>query len=515
MRQIGCMKTIAHSGNGWGTLNRQAIQGLGDVRRIERTSLAQHYAEDTPYEALTLAAAQAPNEAALSYFFSAHTMHTPYVVRYRELLANIIRAANTFSLLGINRDDVVAYLLPNIPETHFVIWGGSTVGVVLGLDPALGSARIAEALNQSGAKVLVTLEASPFSDLWQIASEAVALAPCVEHVLVCNYIPYIQEGLPKPEGIELSKPPKNVLGSGAKVRRYWDVVRPERADRLIVDGPKGTDISSLQITNDAFEPLRIARISHRAEVHNCWAIAQFQPAAFGRGLMSLCGSRLYDHSAALLNGLLPWMFGGHVLLAGPSGFQSAEVSNQFRRLIERYRVSTFTASAPTFEALLNEPDSRAKSDSVQLAIATGMQSNPGLSAKFLAKTGIPLVEAYAVVEATAIASMNPVGSRPESGSLGIRLPHQGLSVAIVAWTGEFMRWAQPGECGEVFISGPNLFEGYLGDPKSEQVTYLIDEISWFATGDIGSLDHNGFLRLEEPNSQTRSIQARPASQTYQ
>ncbi|MGF6478513.1 acyl-CoA synthetase (AMP-forming)/AMP-acid ligase II [Paraburkholderia sp. JPY419] len=70
------------------------------------------------------------------------------------------------SRLGVQRDTVVAYVLPNLPETHFVVWGGEAVGIVCAINPLLESDAIGELLNASGASVLITLAPHPGKDLW-------------------------------------------------------------------------------------------------------------------------------------------------------------------------------------------------------------------------------------------------------------------------------------------------------------------------------------------------------------
>ena len=47
-------------------------------------------------------------------------------------MGEITRAANMFGALGVTRDAPVAFVLPNLPETHFTIWGGEAVGVACG-----------------------------------------------------------------------------------------------------------------------------------------------------------------------------------------------------------------------------------------------------------------------------------------------------------------------------------------------------------------------------------------------
>ena len=50
----------------------------------------------------------------------------PRKVSYTELVEGIIRTANALRSLGLRRGDVVAYMLPSLVETQFVLWGAAT-----------------------------------------------------------------------------------------------------------------------------------------------------------------------------------------------------------------------------------------------------------------------------------------------------------------------------------------------------------------------------------------------------
>lgn len=83
---------------------------------------------------------------------------------------------------------------------------------------------------------------------------------------------------------------------------------------------------------------------------------------------------------------------------------------------------------------------------------------------------IPVYEGYGLSEACSVVSLNtPAGARP--GSVGRLLPHQQLRIA---------------PDGEIWLGAP-LFGGYLGQPEPTG--------GWYATGDIGHLDAQGFLHI--------------------
>ena len=98
------------------------------------------------------------------------------------------------------------------------------------------------------------------------------------------------------------------------------------------------------------------------------------------------------------------------------------------------------------------------------------------------RLGIPVAPTYGLTEATSqVATLIPEQLEDHLGSAGVPLPLTELR--ITAEHGE----APLGEIGEIEIRGPTLFRGYLGESEAR------DPQAWFATGDVGYLDDNGYL----------------------
>ncbi|MEU5025572.1 AMP-dependent synthetase/ligase [Streptomyces milbemycinicus] len=95
---------------------------------------------------------------------------------------------------------------------------------------------------------------------------------------------------------------------------------------------------------------------------------------------------------------------------------------------------------------------------------------------FFAGAGVTIFEGYGLTETTAAAVANPP-DRTRFGTVGVPLP--GTTVYIE-------------DDGEVLLSGDQVFEGYLGDPKATDAA-LRD--GWLATGDLGTLDDDGYLTI--------------------
>ncbi|MFE7358396.1 AMP-dependent synthetase/ligase [Streptomyces sp. NPDC057543] len=104
---------------------------------------------------------------------------------------------------------------------------------------------------------------------------------------------------------------------------------------------------------------------------------------------------------------------------------------------------------------------------------SGMERQLGL---FFAGAGVTVYEGYGLTESTAAATANPP-ERTRYGTVGQPIP--GTTVHIA-------------EDGEVWVHGDNVFAGYLGAPEA---TAAVLREGWLATGDLGALDEDGYLRI--------------------
>jgi len=101
--------------------------------------------------------------------------------------------------------------------------------------------------------------------------------------------------------------------------------------------------------------------------------------------------------------------------------------------------------------------------------------------------GWPVLESYGMTEATHQMTSNPLPPRPRKpGSVGVAA---GPEVAIMDEEGLIL---PQGALGEVVIRGPNVTQGYENNPDANLKGFAA---GWFRTGDQGSLDEEGYLRI--------------------
>jgi acyl-CoA synthetase (AMP-forming)/AMP-acid ligase II len=101
--------------------------------------------------------------------------------------------------------------------------------------------------------------------------------------------------------------------------------------------------------------------------------------------------------------------------------------------------------------------------------------------------GVPVIEAYGMTEAAHQMASNPLPPAARyAGSVGRAA---GPEIGIMDDEGRLL---PPGELGEVVIRGPNVTQGYDNNPEANAKAFTN---GWFRTGDQGTLDAEGYLRL--------------------
>ncbi len=99
----------------------------------------------------------------------------------------------------------------------------------------------------------------------------------------------------------------------------------------------------------------------------------------------------------------------------------------------------------------------------------------------------PVLESYGMTEAAHQMTSNPLPPAPRKpGSVGVAA---GPEVAILDEQGNILG---PDQVGEIAIRGPNVTAGYENNPKANAESFTA---GWFRTGDQGTLDAEGYLRI--------------------
>lgn len=101
-----------------------------------------------------------------------------------------------------------------------------------------------------------------------------------------------------------------------------------------------------------------------------------------------------------------------------------------------------------------------------------------------------LVEGYGLSECSPVLMANPVADTRKAGTVGLPLPSTEVRVVDPDDPTTDVGTDQP---GELIVRGPQVFREYLNDPESTRRAFVDGD--WFRTGDIVTLDAEGFVTV--------------------
>lgn len=471
------------------------VASMADIEAIEHIPLSARQLQPSTFGTLEEGARIRPDETALSFFLNAKAFKRASIWSHDQLIRRIRQAANAFRRLGIGRNDVIAYVLPNLPETHFVIWGGEAAGIVFAINPLLEASQIAALLKAGGAKWLVALAPTPGTDIWQKSLLAAAMAPDLKGVLTVDILPYLANPLRQAVAawsmLRMWRSPRLAI----PVLKLRLEMAHENAEKLNFERPRADDISSYFCTGGTTGLPKIAKRTHFSEVYDAWAMMAFIGCSSGPRRTIFCGLPLFHVNAQIVTGLAPFGRGGHVVLATPQGYRHKGLLARFWQIADHYKIFAFSGVPTVFAALSQTPVGECDVSSLQFGVSGAAPLPQETFKTFEAKTGVRVLEAYGLTEAACASSINPPAGERRIGSIGLRLPYQHMAVFILDETGAVIRPAQIGEVGVVAVKGPNVFAGYVDPAHNAGIWIEHQGERWLNTGDLGRQDAEGYFWL--------------------
>jgi fatty-acyl-CoA synthase len=463
-----------------------ALDDSAAVLDASAVPLGSRYTERSTYELLCASAAQYAERPALTFLMRGTLEETPVVYRYDEFVARITQAANAFNRLGLRSSDVVAYLLPNLPQTHFTLWGGETAGCVAAINPLLESGQILQILRTVRARLLVTLAPGAAElDLWSKCVPILGEVETLEHVLCVD--------------------PTALLGGARVGREYASIGRVAVHDfDATLDRESGSELTfrreispedraSLFHTGGTTGLPKVAPHTQANEVFIAWAVASTVGMQPGQAIF--CALPLFHVNAPIATGLAVWAAGGNVVLGTPGGYRTPGLLGNLWGLLAHHRVHAIMAVPTVYAALLDLPVGDHDISNLRHCLVGAAPMPAEVFRKFQELTGVRLLEGYGMTEGAAVSSLNPVNGQRRLGSIGLPLPYVELMVGVVDGT-VLRRPAEVGEIGALLMRGPNVFPGYL--EESHNAAAWVDDDGgrrWFNSGDLARIDEDGYLWL--------------------
>ncbi|WOI56675.1 acyl-CoA synthetase [Palleronia sp. LCG004] len=400
---------------------------------------------------------------------------------WNDLRARTAQMANLLRELGVAEDEKVAYLLPNCNEAVVTYLGGMVAGIVAPINPMLEPAQITSLLNQTGARVLVTLRSFPRSDLAQKAAAAVAEAPNVRHVIEIDLRHYLS-GVKK-----LVIPflrPKLDRRHDAKVHAF-DAALDRQNETLDFEDRAVDRICTNFHTGGTTGMPKLAQHKHSGIIYNGWI---GQRLLFDETDTMICPLPMFHVFAAIVVMGSSLASGAHVVFPTPAGYRGDGVIKNFWKLCERHGI-TFMITVPTAMSALMQQKVDADISKLKIAFCGSAPLPVELYRRFETAANVTICEGYGLTEATCLVSCNPPEGRKKIGSIGLAFPHTDVKIFRNGPDG-------PEPCpvdsiGEICVDNPGVHHGSTyADPNANRDLFYGKHLR---TGDLGRIDEDGYL----------------------
>jgi long-chain acyl-CoA synthetase len=381
----------------------------------------------------------------------------------------------------LRKGDRIAIMLPNVLQYPIALYGALRAGLtVVNTNPLYTARELEHQLKDSGAKAIVILE--NFAHTLAAVIEDTG----VERVIVTGV------------GDQLSWP-KSVLANLVvrHVRKQvpdYELPNAIRFNEALEQGRfqpfepvtlTHEDIAFLQYTGGTTGVAKGAMLTHRNMTANVLQSASWigPEARLGKDVI-ITALPLYHIFALTANWIVFVRFGAHnVLIVNPRDFPA------FVEEIGKHRFSYISGVNTLFNALLNTPGFESVDFSqLRITLGGGMAVQRAVAERWKKTTGNVLTQAWGLTETSPAACINPFGV-DFNGAIGLPIPS--TEISIVNDDGQELPL---GQIGEICVRGPQVMRGYWNRPDETAKVMLGD---WLRTGDIGRIDAEGFVYIED------------------
>lgn len=370
---------------------------------------------------------------------------------YADLLTQAEHLAEALTTRFDAGERVVVWA-PNIPQWIFMEYACSLAGLVLvTANPSFQAPELRYVMEQSGAVGLFMVDEFRGNPMEAIAKEATSGNTNLR------------------ETVNL-KDEEALYGTGTKSTKLPDVEPDDTAQIQYTSGttgfPKGAVLSHKNLVNNA----RLFCVRKQVGSHSVWA--NFMPLFHTAG----CATGALGCLQAACKMLLIKRFDANI----------------FARLIEEQGVTTCFA-VPTMLFNLLESLDRTPRDMSSLEVITtgGAPVPPELVRQVRERLGCHLLSAFGQTEHSPMICLNPIEATQEQivETAGQPLPQTEVSIR----SPEDNQVLPIGEVGEICARSYAVMIGYNDNP--EATTAAVDRDGWLHTGDLGTMDDQGFVRV--------------------
>jgi fatty-acyl-CoA synthase len=429
------------------------------------------YAITTPdtsvYVNLQVSALRYPNKPAIIFYDS--------VLTYAELDREVTALAGYLQqACGVQRGDRVLLDMQNSPQfiiAYFAIMRADAM--VVPVNPMLMTEELKHYVEDSGAKVaLVSQEIFP-----RIAPLAGGLV--LSNVVVAAYSDYLTAptDLTVPDFVRAPR----AVPAQSGVIEWKAAIATGHTPGSHQAGPD--DLACMPYTSGTTGKPKGCVHTHRSVMFNAVASPSWSGAVVADHVT--LAVLPFFHVTGMQSVMNSMIYSGGTIVVLPRWDRDAA-----GQLITRYNVTTWTV-IPTMmiDFLSNSRLAEYDISGLKRVSGGGAAMPAAVAQKLLDLTGQQYMEGYGLSETMAASHVNPP-HRMKQQCLGV--PYLNVDSRIVDPV--TLKELPPGENGEIWIHGPQVFQGYWNDPnKTEEAFAELDGKRFFRSGDLGYMDEEGFF----------------------
>lgn len=371
--------------------------------------------------------------------------------------------------LGVKKGDRIALMCPNIFAFPVAMLGILRAGACqVNVNPLYTPRELEHQLQDSGAETIVI-----FSGSTPVLGEIVANTP-IKRVISIDLGDGAGLPIPSPavdERLSNVIPMADALAQGAGMT-YSDAELT------------GEDLLFFQYTGGTTGPSKGAVLDHRNVVANLEQYKGFLPQASVATEEVMVGALPLYHIFGLTLSLAYMSLGCKIVL-----IPNPRDVDAFLGAIKTAGITVFPAVNTLFAGLAMHPGTKEVDFSkLKVSIGGGAAIIETVSENWKALTGHHITEGYGLSETAPLLSVVPMGVAEFTGSCG--LPVASTEIKLLDDDDNVVPL---GERGEICAAGPQVMTGYWNKPEANKEAFTSD--GYFRTGDIGTFDEAGFLRI--------------------
>ena len=408
---------------------------------------------------------------------------------YAELGEQILRAAEGLRLLGVQKGDTVALVLPNCPQHVVAFYAVLRLGaIVVEHNPLYTPRELRHQFEDHGAKVAI---------VWNNVVDTVQQFPAdvaVESIVsidITRAMPFTTRALLRLP-IARARESRAALTTAVRGTVPWHKLldHPTVDDHIF--RPKAADVALIQYTSGTTGLPKGATLTHLNLASNAAQARAWVPTVH-RGTSVVYAVLPMFHAYGLTLCLTFAMSMGSRLVLFPKFDPDLVLT-----VVRKHPATFLPAVPPIYERLAAAADEAGVSlKGIEIAISGAMPLSPSVVEPWEKRTGGYLVEGYGLSETSPVLMANPVGPSRRAGTVGLPLPN--TEVRVVDPENPTVDRAA-GDEGELIVRGPQVFSGYWKKVEETAEVFVPsadgdDAGPWFRTGDIVTIDADGFVSI--------------------